>query len=247
MVVLSVGMRKSGTGWYFNMTNALLQAAGRQDIHTYREHPALRGVIKGRKKVAPLSTVKLARMVWAARGGNSFVVKTHAGPSRSLPLFTRLGLVKTTYLYRDPRDVVLSALDHAEAARAAGADIDLRRLTSLDDSLAMVQHELDRWEQWMRLPQVLKVRYEDLSRDTLAELRRLDAFLGLGLPETTLAAVAARYDKRAYGQGRAQRIIGDPLHLNKGVAGRFREEMSAEARAVCDQRLGPYLEKMGYQ
>ena len=99
----------------------------------------------------------------------------------------------------------------------------------------------------MRLPQVLKVRYEDLSRDTLAELQRLDTFLGLGLPEATLAAVAARYDKRAYGQGRAQRIIGDPLHLNKGVAGRFREEMSAEARAVCDQRLGPHLEKMGYQ
>lgn len=248
MVVLSVGMRKSGSGWYFNMTNELLQAAGGRNVQDIRQMPLLRSVIRGNNgKVGPLKWHKLARLALPHLKGHSFVVKTHAGPTPSLRFFLATGLAKVTYLYRDPRDVTLSALDHAEAAREAGLEIDLaRRLNSLEDSIALVKRELARWESWMQYPNVLKVRYEDLVGDTLGELRRLADFLALDVDEATLQGIVRRYDKDEYGKTIDRPIIGNRLHLNKGIPERFRHEMSPEARALCERHLGPYLHKMGY-
>ncbi|MFQ5570585.1 MAG: sulfotransferase domain-containing protein [Rhodothermales bacterium] len=247
MVVLSVGMRKSGTGWYFNMTNDLLQAAGGQDVHQIRNMPSLRSIIRGNNcKVGELTVRKLVRLTLPHFTGHTYVVKTHAGPSISLRAFTATGTVKVTYQYRDPRDIVLSALEHAEAARRAGIHIDLVRLNTLDDSIQMVKRELARWEHWMRHPRVLKVRYEDLIADTMGELRRLVDFLSLDVPEASLQAIVQRYQKKEYAKTLEQPIIGNRLHFNKGIPGRFREEMSPQARALCERHLGPYLRKMGY-
>ncbi len=248
MVVLSVGMRKSGSGWYFNMTNELLATGGGADVQEVRRRLLLRSVIRGNNgKVGRLRWPTLLRLAVPSAAVPSFTVKSHAGPTPSLRLFLKLGLMKATYLYRDPRDVVLSALDHAEAARDSGVEIDLaRRLFSAEDALALVQRELERWEQWIRVPDVLTVRYEDLLADTPGELRRLADFLGLQVPETALLKIVERYDKAAYARTIDQPIIGNRLHLNKGVAGRFSREMSPEMRALCEERLGTYLAKMGY-
>ena len=41
-------------------------------------------------------------------------------------------------------------------------------------------------------------------------------------------------------------VPGMGLHLNKGVAGRFREALSGDDQELCMQRLGPVLREMGY-
>ncbi len=247
MVVLSVGMRKSGSGWYFNMTNDLLQAAGGRDIRQFRTKPVLRPIIKGNNcTVGRLKLSKLVRLGLPHFSGHTFVVKTHSGPAMSLRAFTATGLAKVTYLYRDPRDVILSALDHGKVARETGARTDLVHLKSFEDSMAMVKRELARWEGWMRYPHVLNVRYEDLVADTAGELQRLADFLALDVPEAAMQAIVQRYQKDEYVKTIAEPVIRNPLHLNRGIPGRFRKEMSPEARALCDHHLGTYLQKMGY-
>lgn len=247
MVVLSVGMRKSGSGWYFNMTNDLLQAAGGRDARQMQNRRWLHGLVRGNNcTIGRLKLSKLVRLTLPHRAGHPFAVKTHSGPAPSLRLFTATGLAKVTYLYRDPRDVVLSALEHGQAAREAGVRTDLVHLKSLDDSMAMVKRELARWEGWMQYPHVLNVRYEDLVADAAAELRRLAAFLSLDVPDETIETIVRRYQKEEYVKTIKEPIIRNPLHLNRGIPGRFREEMSPEARALCERHLGAYLQKMGY-
>lgn len=247
MVVLSVGMRKSGSGWLFNLTNDLLISSGYDDIRRIKEMPLLRPILKKGANVSlgRPTPVRLARLVVAHTRGYTFAVKSHAAPTPGLRLCTALGVVRPTYIYRDPRDVVLSALDHARVRRESGARIDLASLYTLEDSLQMVQRELTRWERWMRFPSVHVVRYEDLVADTPGEVRRLAGYLGLDLPAETLDAVVRRYDKATYAAAQDQGI-DRKLHLNKGIPGRFEDEMDAEQRALCERRLGPYLERMGY-
>jgi len=247
MVVVSVGMRKSGSGWYFNMTNELLQAAGHADARRLRHRPLLRTMIRGENcRVGRLTMGKLIRLSLVHLAGHTFAVKSHSGPARSLRAFTATGPIKVTYLYRDPRDVILSALEHGQAARKRGFDIEFKRLKTLDDSLRMVQHELVKWERWMAYPHVLKVQYEHLVADTAGELRRLADFLRLDVQEEKIRAIAAHYQKEEYAKTQEQSLIENPLHLNKGIPGRYREAMTPEARALCERHLGPYLRKMGY-
>lgn len=246
MVVLSVGMRKSGSGWFFNMTNELLQAAGHEDVRQVRHHPSLRTLIKGANcRVGGLKLGKLIRLARFHYKGHTFAVKSHSGPALSLPLFTASGIAKVTYTYRDPRDVILSALEHGAAARKAGMAFNLTELKSLEDSIALAKKEIVKWEQWKQYPHVLMVRYEELVADTIGELHRLVTFLGIDVRDEAIQDIARRYDKQVYAQTTDNPILNN-LHLNKGIPGRFREEMTPEARALCEEQLGPQLRQMGY-
>ncbi len=46
MLVLSVGIPKSGSGWYFNLKNDLLIAAGHQDVRDIRKKFNLESCMK---------------------------------------------------------------------------------------------------------------------------------------------------------------------------------------------------------
>ena len=37
-----------------------------------------------------------------------------------------------------------------------------------------------------------------------------------------------------------------PRFYNKGVTGRFQQVLSKDEQALCRKRLGPYLQRMGY-
>lgn len=46
MIVLSAGLPKSGTGWYYNLTNDLI-VAGLDDAHAVRERYKLHDILDG--------------------------------------------------------------------------------------------------------------------------------------------------------------------------------------------------------
>ena len=45
MIVLSVGMPRAGSGWYYNLTNDLMLAGGAQDAHQIRQRYRLQGIL----------------------------------------------------------------------------------------------------------------------------------------------------------------------------------------------------------
>lgn len=241
MIVVSASLKKSGSGWYFNLTNDLLVAAGHDDVRALRDRYGLGGVLlEDNCRINP-NALNLARVFVPHLRGHTFVVKTHAGPTPSLRLLLAAGAARATYIYRDPRDVVLSALDHGARVRKEGRANVLAALHTVEEAVPYVHTLLRDWEAWAGSPGTLLVRYEDLKADPLAELRRLADFLKLDVAEAVLADVAAPYQQPA-----EDATTKDRLHFNKGVAGRFREAMSADELALCRRHFGPYLEQMGY-
>ena len=243
MIVVSASMKKAGSGWYFNLTNDLLVAAGHADARAIREqfglHKALQGGNCQVNKSHPLQT---ARVFLPHLLGHTFAVKTHGRPLRAVRQLMALGVMRATYIYRDPRDVVLSVLDHGRDLRERGQHAaDLSALHSVEDAARYVRYLLGIWEAWDACPGVLTVRYEDLVADPSRQLQRLASFLRLRVAADDLAAIVERYDA-----GAQSGAVRRNLHYNKGVTRRFERAMDRGDRARCDAAFAPYLARMGY-
>ena len=160
---------------------------------------------------------------------------------------------QTILLYRDPRDVLASQVNmrkHVEGFR--------RGMPPFPD---MSIHDILRWEldvygpfyrsmlpDWVRAehPLLHKVRYEDLSADIAAELRRIDAFLGCALPAPLLAAIADRHGfERQTRRRRGDEYKG--AHNRKGIIGDYRNQFSQAEQALIRDTLGDSLQTTGYR
>lgn len=244
MIVVSASMKKAGSGWYFNLTNDLLVAAGNESVRDLRTRYGLDGLLKGGNCQVDLSYAsRLPRLVPPLMRGQTFAVKTHGRPRFPLQSLMRLGLAKATYIYRDPRDVALSMIDHGRELRDEGNDANvLARIETLEDALAHIRDDaIEIWTQWQNVGGVHMVRYEDLLTDTEGELRRLADYLELDVPASTYQALTAKYDRRSKNDDHDEN-----LHFNAGIAARYRQALDEDARALCRKRLDPELSRMGY-
>lgn len=241
MIILSVGMPRAGSGWYYNLTHDLVVAAGGQDARQVRARYHLQSILtEVNCNIGALTVRRLLAVLVPAALGNRFVLKAHAGPTPFARFLLRGGWLKAAYIYRDPRDALLSALDNGRKARARGRDNAFARLTDFSTGIEFMQEYLRIWEGWMHTPRTLHTRYEDLLADYEAQVVRLAVYLGLEAARPEMEAVIARYRPEQGQTGQKG------LHFNQGRTGRFRQRFSDEERATLADHFGHYLEQMGY-
>ena len=241
MIVLSVGMPRAGSGWHYNLIHDLMEAAGYTDARIIREKYRLQGILtEVNCNIGVLSVRRMVMVSLPALMGNDFVIKAHAGPSSSSRLLQSLGLLRITYIYRDPRDAMLSAYDYGQRALKKGRPNAFSHLTDFEKSLEFMMDYVRIWEAWMQEKGVLIARYEDLLTDYDNEASRLVGFLKLDGGGSDVEEVIEKYRP-----GAAEGQQG--LHFFKGKIGRFRESYSVEQQAVLKEHMGGYLSKMGYE
>jgi len=241
MIVLSVGMPRAGSGWHYNLIHNIMEEAGFIDARVIREKYHLQGILtEVNCNIGVLSTRRMGMVAVPALMGNNFVIKAHAGPSAASRLLQSLGLLRITYIYRDPRDAMLSAYDYGQRALQKGRPNAFSHLTDFDKSLDFIMDYIHIWEGWMKEKNVLIARYEDLLTDYDNEVKRLVRFLKLdgGRPEVQKVT-------DGYRPGAAEGQQG--LHFFKGKIGRFRDAYPAEQQEILKERMGGYLSKMGYE
>jgi hypothetical protein len=168
------------------------------------------------------------------------VIKAHAGPTSASRLLQRLGLLGITYIYRDPRDAMLSAYDYGQRALKKGRPNAFSYLTDFQKSVDFILEYVRIWEKWMQEKNVLVARYEDLLTDYDKEAAQLVGFLKLNGSSPEVQKVT-----ESYRPGVADGQQG--LHFYKGKIGRFRDSYSPEEQAILREKLGPYLLRMGYE
>lgn len=242
MIILSVGMPRAGSGWYYNLTHDLALAAGYQDARQIRQLFHLQGVLtEVNCNIGALTPRRLLAVLAPSMLGNTFVVKAHAGPTPFALQLVRRGWLRPTYIYRDPRDAMLSAFDNGQRALQKGRPNAFSHLVDFDTAVDFMLEYLRIWEAWMTCPQVLHARYEDLLDDYDAETARLVKFLGLDGESPDVRAALEKY--------RPEQARPDQkgIHFNKGKTGRFRQKLSTEQQEVLAVMFGPYLLKMGYE
>jgi hypothetical protein len=232
MIVLSVGMPRAGSAWHYNLINDLMRAAGSADAHDIRAKYRLQNILtEANCNIGVLNLNRLGRTAIPALLGKTFVVKAHAAPTLTSRLFQRLGLLRSTYIYRDPRDAMLSAYEIGMNDLQKGHPNAFSHLIDFQMSLDFMLEYVRIWEKWMKEKDVLKVRYEDLLRDYDGEVTRLLGFLRLdgSRPEVEKAIEAHR-----------------PTVERQNRIGRFREVYSGEQQQMLVEKLGTHVARMGY-
>lgn len=181
-----------------------------------------------------------------ARFAAPMYFKTHALPR---PQFRRV-----VYLLRDGRDAMVSYLRFRQVTEPGPIDF-----------LAMVQEFRHPdtealWHEhvcaWLANPfgaDLLVIKYEDLLRDPVAELRRFTRFAGLARADEELARVAKECSFASLRQMEALQPFvaafgpGKPdFFIRRGVIGSHRDEMPPQVLAAFMELAGETLRQCGY-
>lgn len=241
MIVLSVGMPRAGSGWYYNLTHDLVTASGGQDARQIRRRFHLEKILtEVNCNIGALTPRRLGVVAVPALLGNTFVIKAHSAPTPIARGMISYDLLRPAYIYRDPRDALLSAVENGRRALAAGRANAFSPLVDFDAAVEFMESYIRVSEAWLSIPRALHTRYEDLLLEYDREAGRLVDFLRLDGQRPEIQAVIEKYRPA----GAAQDQKG--LHFNKGRTGRFREKMTPEQQAILADRFGPYLQRLGY-
>ena len=241
MIILSVGMPRAGSGWHYNLIHDLMKTTGCADARDIREKYRLQKILtEVNCNIGALTARRLGMVMIPALLRNTFVIKAHSGPTRSSRLLQSLGLLRITYIYRDPRDAMLSAFEFGRRKLQDGRPNAFSHLTDFQKSLDFMMQYVRIWDRWTKEKNVLTARYEDLLTNYDSEVTRLTNFLKLDGSKPGVQKVIGAYRPSA-----AQGQQG--LHFYKGKIGRFRESYGAEEKTILNDKLSPYLPRMGYE
>ena len=241
MIVLSVGMPRAGSGWHYNLIHDLMKTTGCADAREIREQYRLQSILtEVNCNIGVLSLRRLAMVMIPALMGKTFVIKAHSVPTVWSRLLSTMGLLRVAYIYRDPRDAMLSAYGYGQRGIEKGRPNAFSHLSDFEKSLEFMEGYVRIWEKWHAERDVLIARYEDLLQAYDTETTRLVDFLGLDGSSPEVQEVIEHYRP-----GRSDEQQG--LHFYKGKIGRFRESYSAEEINILAERFGPYLKEMNYE
>ncbi len=165
-----------------------------------------------------------------AREHGPFVIKTHASYDVLAPALSGCEC-RFLFSYRDPRDVVLSALDHGRRSRARGEShfADCLDLTS---GIISVRHWCAEAMPWFAARAVFRCAYTSLVDESLIAVTALAGFLGLE-PAASLAARSVEEEQRHRQIGRDQ--------LNMGKSSRWADELTKKEQRRCQRDFALWL------
>lgn len=243
MLILSVGMPRAGSGWHYNLIHDLVVADHHQNARDIRSKYHLeRFLTEVNCNIGTLAAKRLLPVLVPSLLGNTFAIKAHAGPSSTSVSLINQNLIRATYIYRDPRDAMLSAYEHGQRSRAAGQKNAFAHLHTFEDTLTFMQQYLSIWEAWIQQEKVFCSKYEDLLENYSDQINPLLKHLEINSNNPQVLNVVDRYRPQL-----SQQADQRGLHFRKGKIGRFRDAFNTEQQALLNQSFAPFLGKMGYE
>lgn len=241
MFILAVGMPRAGSGWHYNLLHDLVVAAGGKDAHLIRRQYHLESILtEVNCNIGALTPRRLLLSLLPSLFGNTYVFKAHAAPTPLAKWLLGKGWMKAAYIYRDPRDALLSAYENGKRARQKGNRNAFAELVDFEHALTFMRQYVTIAEQWLAIPAVFSTRYEDLLNNYEREAHRLARFLGFDPSAAQFQSVIARY------QPQSAQEEQKGLHFRQGKIGRHRQAFSEQEVAILNQTFAPYLLAHGY-
>lgn len=243
MIILAIGMPRAGSGWHYNYIKELMATTGCDDARIIREKYKLQKILtEVNCNIGVLSLRRLLMVSIPAVLGHTFVIKAHSGPTRWVKMLIKLGLVRPLYIYRDPRDAMISAQDYGKRVlEKQGRPNAFSHLTDFAKTMDFFEPYIHDWEQWNKVDGLLVTRYEDFLSNFEVEADRIIRFLGLNPMDENITSITQTNLPAGSVQGK------QGTHFFKGQIGRFREKYTEEELNIFASKFGNALTKMGYK
>lgn len=196
--------------------------------------------------------------------GEVAIWKVHDGWSRTVEgaaLFPASVTAAALYLVRDPRDVAISFAHHfdmgIDAAIEIMADPDYWVAVGTKSAAYHLPQFYSSWSQhvlsWLDASGLdpLVIRYETMTADLAGVLQKVTAVLGWECRADVIAgAVAAtafgRLRRQEETAGFAESPRGGSPFFRRGVAGGWRDTLTAVQRARIERDHGAVMQRLGY-
>ncbi|MBU2061624.1 MAG: sulfotransferase domain-containing protein [Bacteroidetes bacterium] len=242
MIVISAGMQKSGSAYIYNLLNDLITLNGGINARELKEKEKLNELLKHyNNNVGVLNFSTLFKLFKTSFRNGSFCVKTHNGPTKWLNLFLFLGIAKTVYIYRDPRDVLLSAQDHGRKIIEGGENHSFAELVLLKDTLTRMKKWIEIFYAYKAKKSVLTISYEDLLNHPLSTMQKICDYLKYKMEPEQLEAILWTYNKEN------ENVNLKGLHFNVAKTNRYSTEYNQDEILMINSEIGSDIVKMGYQ
>lgn len=249
------GVPKSGT----NLVAAILAGLGLQRVN--RTHISAYHLVE-HPDGAPARRVRQSPMEWhdifSKCPDTSFIFAHHWHDDKLIAI-VELFRSPVVFVYRDPRDVVISRAHYelrtnGKISKRESSRM-LRQTASFDRCVEQiidgipdlpedhilrqsVDRSIGRYVGWIKQRNTISVRYEDLvgvdSRTAEGQIRRMAAHSFLNLNDLRLQQAMAALNVR-------------PSTFRKGVVGGWRQEMSKENKRKFKTIAGHLLIELGYE
>lgn len=226
LVFFSYGMTKTGSTLAFELVRSALELCG-------KAQPKLspNAVIESEKVnfVSHVSEEQASAILSEAKDiGHLIAIKTHTVPDPPLREIFARGQAQGHVIYRDPRDVALSMMDHGARARKRGK-LAFSEIETLDDALNGIRNQCDTMLEWLRLPGIRPISYDHVAFDSIRTTREILAELGLKGPARRIVDLAKN---------------GRFTQFNKGKQARYKTEMSIEDANRIKTEFAPLFDHL---
>jgi hypothetical protein len=240
-LIVAAGMPRAGSGWHYNLIHDLVVAGGGWDARQIRQRYLLNLILtEVNCNIGAFTAKRLIPVLVPVLLGKTYVIKSHASPSSLTSWLIQKGWIFPLYIYRDPRDALLSAYEYGCRKRESGRDGAFSNLDSIEKAIDFMFEYVKIAETWLDCRLAFHTRYENLILDYPGEAKRVADFLGLDLQQDSIKVIIQRYSPD---QGRAEQI---GTHFVKGKIGRYRKKLSQEQQQLCLDRFGDFINRMRY-
>ena len=226
LLYFSYGMTKTGSTLAFELVRTALDLSGFPQDRLEMEAILDSSSINFVRRLTDSQLTSLSDE--AKRRGYPIVLKTHSRPTRALINMILSGEALADASYRDPRDMVLSMLDHGNRARKNGQK-SFSNLYTSEDTLENIRHQHNTLTAWLRIPGTLPLYFEDVAFETAAIAKTILERLDLKLDPAVLADVVL-----------SQRFT----QKNKAVRLRYPNEMNRKLSSEIEAEFAPLFEKL---
>lgn len=237
MLVISNAMPKSASSLLFWYTQEIIQRAfpanAIRHMRELNKSDAFRGV---GCFVNPLDDDSVLRLLKISKEVGPLCIKSHSSMSPLIESLIDSGEVIATFAHRDPRDMILSAIDHFYRRKAAGF-IEFEGFTTVMESMDVACWFCEMACRWVESDKVHVFRYEDTITDKMTAIMRLRDIIGVEVNDATLTKIV-HDDDASRSPGRNQ--------FNLGKVTRFANEMTKQQLDRCNYVLGHYMQRLGY-
>lgn len=241
MLIISAGMPKSGSGYFYNVLNEILIESGYPDARRVKQDYHLENIMRWHNNnIGDLPLNKIMKLWLVSVRAGSFCVKTHMASQPAVRPMMKAGLIRVIYTYRDPRDAVLSVIDHGRKLLSQGKYHTFAKKADFDSAFRAVPAWFKTWSHYKVLPGTKMLRYEQLIQDPFAVVRDVAQFLKIDTDEQKAREILWRYS-RFNSSGKRK-----GLHYNKAVVSRYTREMTPEQKQRFKYEYGAILKAMQY-